>query len=281
MAYTSSPFAGAQIDFSALAGIGQNIGQGYQRRALADEMQEAFNPDGTPNYQKMAQIISRRDAGAGVDVAQTNRKLDIAQQEEDRRLAEAAARYGGGNAAKPLSAPTLKLKYAAEDDMSSYDTSLANLGEARKLVEGGIYEGGLAPIQSELGANWNYGGVFDKTGALDTDKARRTQQYTNIMGPAAMERMALELKGSTAYQELLTYQKMFADPRLPKETKIKQLDRLVAAIQRHKDTKKKRVDELSGASDGGSDGQWEEGQTYDTPMGPKRYLGNDEWEDAE
>jgi hypothetical protein len=58
MAYTSSPFAGAQIDFSALAGIGQNIGQGYQRRKLADEMQAAFGPDGTLDYNKMMQIMS-------------------------------------------------------------------------------------------------------------------------------------------------------------------------------------------------------------------------------
>jgi hypothetical protein len=65
------------IDFSALAGIGQNIGQGYQRRALANDMQGAIGPDGTIDYNKAISVLMQRNPIAAM-------KLMSDQQGQDR-----------------------------------------------------------------------------------------------------------------------------------------------------------------------------------------------------
>jgi hypothetical protein len=143
MAYTSSPFTGAEIDFSALAGIGQNIGQGYQRRKLADEMQGAISPDGTYDYNKMISIIAGRDPILGAKLATENEQAQVLAGYRNESLKPDSIReyeaiygpikVGSGNptAGTPSGAPS-PAEYAAARKVKPREF---NVSDTDKLTE--------------------------------------------------------------------------------------------------------------------------------------------------
>jgi hypothetical protein len=78
VAYNPTP-----IDFSALAGIGQDIGQGYQRRDLAEQMKGAIRPDGIYDYDKMIAAIAGKNPIVAAQLA--TRKAETDADNEYRR----------------------------------------------------------------------------------------------------------------------------------------------------------------------------------------------------
>lgn len=265
-----------QVDFSQLGQIGGALGAGYRRQKIGNAL-EGINGDWNMAAQRLLEM------GYPDEAAQIG-ALGIAQQRN------AIGAMGMAQRAKKSSQPSvgmLREKYKAEDDRDSFSATISNLEEAQKILQSpeGIYAGGLAGAQTELGTNWNYGGVFDRGGALggvriDPVKAKNTAAFLRIMSPEAMLMMAQQLKGSTAYQELLEFKKLYSDPNVPNELKAAQLTRLLDASKRHLATKVGRIKEIEGSSDSGGadDGEPEIGLERDSPQGRVRYIGNDTWE---
>jgi hypothetical protein len=178
MAYTSSPFAGAQIDFSALAGIGQNIGQGYQRRDLAEQMKGAIGPDGSVDYNKMIAVIAGKDPMKAAALAARKYEADADTDYRDRLLgfkqaqAEQAATGGG---------------------LTPYQEKMVAISEARlKMAEEGAAK--LSPnaagsiAMMETGQQELDTPVSDKPGAptarallSDPSKWKQSQQAQSFM----------------------------------------------------------------------------------------------------
>src|SRR5688572_6550432 len=82
----ASPFAGPQIDFSALQGIGQSLGEGYQRRKLASEMQGVIGPDGTFDYDKAISVLMQRDPVLGMKLATQKQEADALASYNQNRI---------------------------------------------------------------------------------------------------------------------------------------------------------------------------------------------------
>jgi hypothetical protein len=269
------------INFSALAGIGEDIGQGYQRRALAEDMKGAIGPDGTMNYDKMVAAIAGRRPELAAKMAMThdsnNSMLDLMKFDLARQEAESRAK------ARLRPTPTdRKAGYEAQDAVTGLETTLKNFKEAHGLLEKGLYEGYGAGIAADIGTKLPGGasGWLGEQGIIDTDKAQRTQDYLSILTPQAMQYMAEQLKGSTAVQEMMAFTRLYADPNTPNKTKAGMLRRLIDATEQNLATKKGRAAAIGGGDAGGVESEpYEAGQVYPTPMGNKRYLGNDEWED--
>jgi hypothetical protein len=169
------------------------------------------------------------------------------------------AETNAARAQKP-SGPAMTQSFKAEDERDSLKATIANLEEADSLLKGGVYEGGLAGVQTELGSQWNYGGAAEAIG-IDADKAKRSQAYQQIVSPEAMKVMAEQLKGSTAYQELLEFRKIYANPAIPAELKQAQLARTLEAAKRHLATKEGRIQELRGGSFNSQPDEGDEPQT--------------------
>jgi hypothetical protein len=84
------------INWSQLNDIGANIGQGYQRRALAKEMQGAFGPNGELDYEKMMQILSARQPEMAA-------KMAMSQQDASNRYGHNLVFDENGNAYQTMS----------------------------------------------------------------------------------------------------------------------------------------------------------------------------------
>jgi hypothetical protein len=296
MAFNFSPtsYNAKPLDFSELANLPNNFWQGQEQgrqAGLRDALSQGLPtlPDGSIDWAQAASIVGQYDPELGMRTAAYAQKntmtpyqagtLAVGQQNADTNAARAQ---------KP-SGPAMTQSFKAEDERDTLKSTITNLEEARKLLEGGIYEGGLAGVQTELGSQWNYGGVPGKLGLTDPEKAQRSQAFQQIVSPEAMKLMAEQLKGSTAYQELLEFKKIWANPSIPNHIKLQQLDRTIISANRHLATKEGRIKELRG---GGFNSQEDTEQApqewggpdsppgvYNTPQGPKTYLGNDQWSD--
>jgi hypothetical protein len=86
------------IDFSALAGIGQNIGGAVGQHNLGTAMQDAIGPNGEYDYDKMISVLSGRMPLAAAKLA--TQRLETEADNEYRRGMLDVARF---NAAKPPS----------------------------------------------------------------------------------------------------------------------------------------------------------------------------------
>jgi hypothetical protein len=268
MAFTFSPggvYNPKPLDFSALADLPEDFWKGQEQgrqAGLRDALSQGLPtmPDGSIDWARAASIVGQYDPELGMRTAAYAQKnvmtpvqagtLAVAQQNADANTARAA---------KP-SGPAMTQSFKAEDERDGLKATIANLEEADSLLKGGVYEGGLAAAQTELGSQWNYGGIAEKLG-IDPEKAKRSQAYQQIISPEAMKVMAEQLKGSTAYQELLEFRKIYANPAIPSELKQAQLVRTLEAAKRHLATKEQRIQELRG---GGFNSQPEEGDESQT-----------------
>jgi hypothetical protein len=266
-------------DFSDVMGkIGSNVGAGVKQRRLGSAL-SGLGPDAS--WQDRAQAIMSIDPAMG---AQMLKYGDVYELGKERNSIDAAGLLARSGPKAAPSATAMRARHTAEDDRDSLKTAVANLEEAQAILDKGVYSGGAAGVATELGTNWNYGGIMDSPAAkaigIDTEKAKNTAAYLRILGPEAMQMMAQQLKGSTAYQELLHYMKLYADPTTPDDIKAAQLRRLTDATKRHLATKEGRINELTGASDAGGDagGEPQIDEERDSPQGRVRYIGNDQWE---
>jgi hypothetical protein len=271
----------SRIDFSALGEMGQNIGGALGQHNLGTAMQGAMT-DGKPDYNKMIAVLQERKPDLAAKLATTNvgnnsmldfMKFDLAKQEAASRAA-----------ARDRPSPTdRKAGYDAQDEVVGLESTLKNFKEAADLLDKGVYEGYGAGIAADVGTKLPGGasGWLGEAGVIDTGKAQRTQDYLSILEPQAMKFMAEQLKGSTAVQEMQAFTRIYSDPNTPNATKAGLLRRLIEQTEKTLETKKGRAAVIGGSGGGGgvANEPYEPGQSYPTPMGEKRYLGNDEWED--
>jgi hypothetical protein len=90
------PFNPTPIDFSALAGIGQNIGGALGQHNLGTAMQGAIGPDGTYDYNKMISVLAGRNPMLAAKLA--TQRLETEADNEYRRGMLAISQH---NATKP------------------------------------------------------------------------------------------------------------------------------------------------------------------------------------
>jgi hypothetical protein len=287
MAFNFSPggvYNPKPLDFSALADIPEDFWKGQEQgrqAGLRDALGQGLptTPDGSIDWAKAASIVGQYDPELGMRTAAYAQKNTMnPYQAGQLAVSQQNAETNAARAQRP-SGPAMTQSFKAEDDRDSLTATLSNLREAEKLLSGGVYEGGLAGVQTELGSQWNYGGAAEAIG-IDAEKAKRSQAFQQIMSPEAMMVMASQLKGSTAYQEILEFKKIYANPNIPKEIKEAQLARTISAVERHLATKEGRIKELRG---GGFNSQEEapaeeapspysDGQTATNPATGERML---------
>jgi uncharacterized short protein YbdD (DUF466 family) len=240
------------IDFSALAGIGQNIGGALGQHNLGTAMKDAMT-NGVPDYNKMVAVLQERRPDMAAKMAMTRdsnssmldfMKFDLAKQ-------EAASR----DKARSRPSPTdRKAGYDAQDEVVGLESTLKNFKEAADLLDKGVYEGYGAGITADIGTKLPGGasGWLGEQGVIDTGKAQRTQDYLSILEPQAMKFMAEQLKGSTAVQEMQAFTRIYSDPNTPNATKAGLLRRLIEQTEKTLETKKGRAAVIGGGSGGGS-----------------------------
>jgi hypothetical protein len=296
MAFNFSPtaYTARPLDFSDLANLpdrfwkGQEVGrQAGLRDALGQGLPTLS--DGSIDWAKAASIVGQFDPELGMRTAAYAQKNTMnPYQAGQLAVSQQNAETNAARAQKP-SGPAMTQSFKAEDERDTLKSTIANLEEAKKLLEGGVYEGGLAGAQTELGSQWNYGGVPEKLGLTDSAKAQRSQAFQQIVSPEAMKLMAEQLKGSTAYQELLEFKKIWANPAIPNHIKLQQLDRTIVSANRHLATKETRIKQLRGGDfnsqeegepEGGADAPspYQDGQTATNPTtGEKMLFQNGSW----
>jgi hypothetical protein len=270
MAFNFSPtsYTARPLDFSALANLPDQFWKGQEQgrqAGLRDALGQGLPTlsDGSIDWAKAASIVGQFDPELGMRTAAYAQKNTMnPYQAGQLAVSQQNAQTNAAKAQKP-SGPAMTQSFKAEDERDSLKATIANLEEADSLLKGGIYEGGLAQVQTELGSQWNYGGIAEKMG-IDPEKAKRSQAYQQIISPEAMKVMAEQLKGSTAYQELLEFRKIYANPAIPAELKQAQLARTLEAAKRHLATKEGRIQELRG---GGFNSQPDEGEPQTTTDG--------------
>jgi hypothetical protein len=270
MAFNFSPtsYNAKPLDFSDLANLPDQFWKGQavgRQKGLRDALGQGLPtmPDGSIDWAKAASIVGQFDPELGMRTAAYAQKNTMnPYQAGQLAVSQQNAETNAARAQKP-SGPAMTQSFKAEDERDSLKATIANLEEADSLLKGGIYEGGLAQVQTELGSQWNYGGIAEKMG-IDPEKAKRSQAYQQIISPEAMKVMAEQLKGSTAYQELLEFRKIYANPAIPAELKQAQLARTLEAAKRHLATKEGRIQELRG---GGFNSQPDEGEEPQTTTG--------------
>jgi hypothetical protein len=265
------------IDFSALQTIVPNFWKGQEvgrQAGLRDALGQGLptDPQGNIDWAKAASIVGQFDPELGMRTAAYAQKAQMdPYQAIMAGVAQQNANTNATRANKPTG-PAMTQSFKAEDERDGLKATISNLEEADRLLKGGVFEGGLAGAQTEIGSQWNYGGLADKIG-IDTEKAQRSQAYQQIISPEAMKVMAEQLKGSTAYQELLEFRKIYANPAIPSALKQAQLVRTLEAAKRHLATKEGRIRELRGggfnsqeeaAPEGGGD-EYQDGQTATNP----------------
>jgi hypothetical protein len=268
------------INFGALGQMGENIGQGVGHYNLGTAMQGAM-VNGKPDYNKMMAVMQERMPVLGAKMATEQAsnnsvldmmKYDLAKREHERKV----------EAGKRLTPTDRKAVYSAEDDAVGLETMLTNFKEAEGFLnEGGegagIYDGYGAGIAADIGTKLPGGASkwLGEQGAIDTGKAQRTQDFLSIMTPQAMQFMAEQLKGSTAFQELLAFKAVYADPSTPNKTKAGLLRRLIQATEAELENKRRRVNELrsggfgsgGGGADAADDSRADEGDILEGPDG--------------
>jgi hypothetical protein len=256
------------IDWSQLAGIGENIGEALKRR-----QSPMFNPDGSINYNALQQ----EDPKLAIALAEKDRQFTLDKQKYDLSVKEAESRMG--NRTKPT--PTaMKAGWEAEDKLKSLSTSRKAIEEAQGYLKEGIYDKATAPAQTALGSTLDVLKIGDAAaylGLTDKQKAIRTKNFLKIVGPAAMERMATELKGSTAVQEILVYKDLFASETATNEEREAQLRRVVEAIDKDVALQTGRISEIKGAGAAPSDDEYQEGDVADGPNGEVLHFRNGQW----
>lgn len=139
--------------------------------------------------------------------------------------------------------------YDAQDRLASIDSHMDDLNRALELNEN-IIQGPIGKGASEL-AGWDPIGVVEGVvGPERMQQLNNTKEFYQLVSAGAMTRMAEELKGSTAYQELMHYQELFASPTATAEVRRNALQGMLNTLKKHREVSSARLTEYgSGTPD--------------------------------
>jgi hypothetical protein len=258
VAYNPTP-----INWSQLNSIGANIGEGYRNNQMRNV---GIGPNGEIDFKALWQADP-----------QMALKYKIANDENEALAAYRRATQENKDRPTPTDRKAMR---EARKDLTTSNNLVTNLKEAEALLnEGGegkgVYEGYGADIAADIGTKLPFGMSewLGKKGLIDTKKAQRSQEYANIVSPEAMQFMAEQLKGSTAYQELMHFQRIYADPTVTNKTKASLLGRLIRATESTMAANQQTVSEVEGdLAAPATDGEFaDEGEEVEGPDG-KTYV---------
>jgi hypothetical protein len=143
---------------------------------------------------------------------------------------------------KAAGAPALKEVYDAKDKLASTDSHLDDLNRALELNDK-VIQGPAGNILTTVVGSDPFGvlpGIADAAGQKERIDA--TKEFSQLMSAGAMTRMAEELKGSTAYQELLHYQELFASPTSSALVRKNALVGMINALKKHRNISAQRLE---------------------------------------
>jgi hypothetical protein len=133
----------------------------------------------------------------------------------------------------------LRAIHQAQDELPGLQGTVETLNRASEINDK-IYPG----MQNYLG---KIGGNLVQTlGLTPGPRASATMQWDKLMSAEALTAMAEQLKGSTAYQEMLEYKKIIADPTLPAKERQEAINRMRTLAVRQMQIKQQRLKELRG-----------------------------------
>lgn len=129
--------------------------------------------------------------------------------------------------------PSVKEIYDAQDKLGVIDSKMDDLNRALELNDS-VIQGPVGKGASEL-LGWDPTGLAEGViGPEMTQRINNTKEFYTLMSAGAMTRMAEELKGSTAYQELLHYQELFASPTATVEVRRNALNGMLNTLKKHR-----------------------------------------------
>jgi hypothetical protein len=252
------------IDFSALAGIGQNIGGALGQHNLGTAMQDAMT-NGVYDYDKMISVLAGRRPLAAAELATEKLKADaLAQYRRDSlapepmqptpemrnaehfgNMPEGDPRraYGPRTNAQNLTTVDKKEIYTSEDDVTNLDNTIQQLDAALDLNDKTL-EGYGASYMASYGSKAPSWAVPDRLEA----PAKATLEWQKLMEPEAIKTMASTLKGATTDFELNKFVQQLADPATPRKTRENIIKRMKTLAERKKALANERIQELRGGT---------------------------------
>ena len=140
-----------------------------------------------------------------------------------------------------------KAIYEAQDELPNIRGSIDLLNEAKTLLgtaqQPGIYTGYGAQLRSDF--NQSAPSILPNL-ISDPQIAQNTQRYNQIMTAEAISAMSQSLKGATTNEEMARFIKIINDPHTQLAVKIRAIDQMLTAAQRHYKNKEDRIRELGG-----------------------------------
>lgn len=140
-----------------------------------------------------------------------------------------------------------KAIYEAQDELPNLQGTIELLNEAKSLLgtsqKPGIYTGYGSGIRSA----WNQAAPSVLPNVLSNPQtAQNTQRYNQIMNAEAINSMAQTLKGATTNEEMKAFVTIVNDPNVSPDVKLRVIDQMSRAAQRHYQNKVDRIKELGG-----------------------------------
>jgi hypothetical protein len=254
----------SRIDFSALAGIGQNIGGALGQHNLGTAMKDAMT-NGVYDYDKMIAVLAGRKPLAAAELATEKLKADaLAQYRRDSlapepmqptpemrnaehfgNMPEGDPRraYGPRTNAQNLTTVDKKEIYTSEDEVTNLDNTISQLDDALKLNSKTL-EGYGASAMASYGAKAPSWVVPDRL----EEPAKATLEWQKLMEPEAIKTMAATLKGATTDFELNKFVEQLADPSTPRKTRENIIKRMQSLAKRKRELANERIQELRGGT---------------------------------
>ena len=222
------------------------------------------------DQQKAAAALSAQTAGQTAAENKRKEEAELSKVQKGPVTPEIAAKYGGDVARNPgryqVNLATNEIEpisttignvapkeiYDAQDKLASIDTHMDDLNRALEL-NSSIVQGPIgSALADALGMDptgWSEKAISQLPGGPEKlQQLKNTKEFYQLVSSGAMTRMAEELKGSTAYQEIMHYQDIFASPTATEETRRNALQGMLNALQKHRAVSEARLREY-GAGD--------------------------------
>lgn len=274
--WQNSPFAGARIDFSPLAEIGENLAKGIERRRFAKDVSAIpRGPNGEINFDELTRVLLQHDrpaeAASFTRLGQSQNSMPSSYREfELSRSNPAYGQFLAGDkpteamrnadyfanlppndprqrfAPRPgnaLTAVDKKEIFSSEDEATNLDTTIDQLTAAKGLNDQ-TYEGYGAGLRANIGSKLPDMLVPDRIANPATSK--NTLEWQKLMEPEAIKTMASSLKGATTDFELNKFVTLLSDPSTPRDVRKRVITRMKTLAERKRSLARERINELRG-----------------------------------